>query len=623
MKFNFIYTAGLMVLVSFSFAQNKSTQVADKLYAQFEYIDAAQSYLKLTNSDKADGYVYKQLGDCYYNIFNSKEAVRWYSKAVESTQDAETYFRYAQMLKAEGNLSEALKQMDVFASKAPQDARAKAYKNNPSYTNQLKSQGKKYDIKKLDINSENSDFGAQLTNEGELYFTSARNQSRKKNGMNDEPYVDLYKSVQNSDGTFASPTALESVNTKWHDGTSCVSSDGKTLYYATESFNEGDSQKVKDKKLKYSQYYLYKATKGENGNWSKGTALSINSKEYSLRSPSISKDGKTLYFSSDMPGGLGGEDIWKVSVDGDSYGTPENLGSKVNTEANEGFPYIDDKDVLYFSSNGKLGFGGLDLFMIDLKSGESAKNLGEPVNSSKDDFSFTYNVTKRMGYFSSNREGNDDVYSADPVCVVEAIVKVKDAETGRELSDAQVIAMDDKAQQVGSQMTNYSGESGFNLACRKAHSFIASRSGYENGTATMESKDNGRTDLVVLMNPIKVVITDKEVILQPIYFEYDKWNITEQGAQELDKLVTVMQEHPNMVISARSHTDSRGATKYNQRLSERRAKSTMQYVVSKGIDKSRITAEGVGEAEPKVTCQTCTEEEHAQNRRSEFLIIKK
>ncbi|SEQ23207.1 PD40 domain-containing protein, partial [Flavobacterium urocaniciphilum] len=404
--------ASALLFTTLVTAQNKDTKEADKLFDRLEYIDAAKAYTKLVEKGKADAYVYKQLGDSYYNVFNSKEAALWYAKAVETSQDAETHFRYAQMLKAEGDVKGAEAQMQKFAQMEPNDARAKAFKNNPNYLSQLKSQSKQYDIKKSDVSSEKADFGAVLTNNNELYFSSARNTARKQNGMDDQPYLDLYKATRNADGSLSQATEVAELNTRWHDGPAAITADGNTMYYGSESFNESEFQKDKAKKLKFGQIYLYKATK-DGDKWSKGQALSFNNKEYSLRNPSISKDGKTLYFSSDMPGGQGGEDIWKVSVDGDSYGTPENLGPNVNTEANESFPSIQDDNILFFSSNGRQGFGGYDVFKYNTNTNEKASNVGEPVNSQKDDFAFSYNLVKNVGYFSSNRDGNDDIYQAD------------------------------------------------------------------------------------------------------------------------------------------------------------------------------------------------------------------
>ena len=619
---NLYVTLSFVMVSGILSAQNQYTKTADKLFDRYEYVDAAKEYLKLTEGSKADNYVYKQLAESYYNVFNTKEASKWYAKVVEQKQDAETYYKYAQMLKAEGNFKEADKQMQQFAQLAPNDQRAKAFKSNPNYLPELKGQSKLYDIAKSDVSSDKTDFGAVLTNDNNVYFASARNTSKRNSNFNDEPYLDIYKATYNANGTISESVAVHNLNTKWHDGPVSITNDGNTMYYGSESFNEKEYVKDKAKKAKFGKIYLYKATK-QGDTWSNSKPLPFNNKEYDVRNPSISKDGKTLYFSSNMPGGFGGEDIWKVAVNGDEYGTPENLGAKVNTEANESFPFITDDNVLFFSSNGKQGFGGLDVFKMDLNKGSEAMNVGEPVNTSKDDFAFTYNATKKVGFFSSNRDGVDNIYKADPVCNVQALVRVKDAKTGKVIEGATVLLVDEKQKTVSNQVTALNGETLTGVLCNTAYSAQVSKQGYESGVFEVAKAENEQVVVEALLTPIMPIITEREVILQPIYFEFNKSNITAEGAAELDKLVMVMNEYPNMVIFAKSHTDSRGSDKYNMNLSDRRAKSTVQYLISKGIAKDRISGQGFGESEPKVACKPCTEEQYAQNRRSEFLIVKK
>jgi len=622
MKYIHTITSALLFSVGTFQAQNKDTKQADFLFDRLEYVDAAKAYTNLVEKNKADGYVYKQLADSYYNIFNSKQAAIWYAKAIESKQDAETYFRYAQMLKAEGDNKAANQQMETFAEMQPNDARAKAFVNNPNYIDQIKLQAKKFEVEKSSVSSDKVDFGAVLTNNNEVYFTSARNTSRKENGMNDQPYLDLYKAIRNADGTLSEASEVTELNTKWHDGPATISSDGSTIYYVSESFNESVYQKDKKKHLKFGQMYLYKATKTDGDKWGNSKPLPFNNKDYSVRNPSISDDGKTLYFSSNMPGGFGGDDIWKVSVDGDTYGTPENLGENINTEGNESFPSIQKDGVLYFASNGRQGLGGYDVFQQDTNANEPAVNLYEPVNSQKDDFSFSYNLDKNAGYFSSNRDGDDDIYEVKATSKLDVIVVVKDAETGKLLTGVNVTLIDQNETVKENQLTNQIGESKFEVGKDEIANFSATRSGYQTGTASMKKPEDGTQIIEISLMPIQPIITDTQVILQPIYFEFNQSNITEQGAEELDKLVKVMNQYPLMIIDAESHTDTRGSDSYNLQLSERRAKSTVQYIISKGISKERITGSGMGETHPKVVCSTCSEEEHAQNRRSEFYIIK-
>lgn len=605
-------------------AQNKSTQTADKLFERFEYVDAAKEYLKIVEKGKATEYVYRQLADSYFYVFNPTEAVKWYAKATQMSQDAETYYRYAQMLKATGKYEEANKQMQKFANAAPNDSRAIEFRKNPDYLPKLLSKVKQYNVNSLEISSDKSDFGAVLY-DNSLYFASARG-GAKSSGWNEEPYFDIYKADYNTDGTITNINAFTELNSKWHDGPMTLSTDGKTLFFASESFREKKAyEQSKDKKTKTGQLYLYKAVKSEDNKWRDIVVLPFNDKSYTNSNPSLSRDGKTLYFSSNRPGGLGGVDIWKAAVNADgTYGTPENLGPKVNTEGNESFPFIaDDNKTLYFSSTGRQGFGGLDVYQVDLSGGSEAVNMGKPVNTEKDDFSFTFNEGKKIGFLASNRNGNDDIFGAVPVCGVDALAIVTDAKTGAILANASVSVLDEKKNIVGTETANAKGEVHFNLECDRPYVLQATKEGYDSNTFAVNKTREPKVTVNAELQPIEVIITETEVILAPIYFEFNKSNITQEGAVELNKLVDVMKKNEKMVIFVKSHTDSKGSDQYNLNLSERRAQSTVQYVISKGIDAKRISGKGMGELEPKIPCgDKCTEDENALNRRSEFLIVK-
>ena len=603
-------------------AQNKDTKAADKLYSRYEYVDAAKAYQKLVENGKGDAYVYKQLADTYYNMFNTTEATTWYAKATESTQDAETYFRYAQMLKSSGKYEEANKQMAKFASMAPNDNRAKAFKENPNYVPKLVGKTPGYTAKSLEVSSDKSDFGAILYG-NDLYFSSARNAARKNYGWNEEPFLDIYKATLGDSGTFSEATTVSSLNSSFHDGPLTISADGNTAYFTSDSFREGSFERDKKNKLKLGKNNIFKATKNGNG-WGNVKSLPFNSKEYSTSNPSLSRDGKTLYFSSDMPNSLGGVDIWKVAVNEDgTYGTPENLGSKVNTEGNESFPFIaDDNKTLFFASSGRQGLGGYDVYQIDLSNGSDAQNLGKPINTEKDDFAFTFNKAKNQGFFSTNRNGNDDIFSATPICSVDVLTSVTNAKTGAILAGSKVAILDDKNNIIATETSNGNGEVKFKVECDKAYTIQASKDGFEGNTFPVAKTKGGEAKITAALQPIDVIVTPTEIILKPIFFEYNKSNITQEGAFELDKLVQVMKNNDEIVIMAKAHTDSRGTDKYNLDLSDRRAKSTVQYIISKGISASRISGKGYGESEPKVPCEPCTEEQYSQNRRSEFLIVK-
>ncbi|MCX7551042.1 OmpA family protein [Xanthomarina sp. F2636L] len=623
-KLKIFFTLILMSSLSLT-AQNKDTQNADKHFNKFEFVEAITAYNKLVEDGKGDAYVYGQLAEANYNIFSTAEAERWYAKALEANQDnPEMIFKYSQMLKANGKYDESNKWMKKFADVKPKDERAIAFKANPDYIPGILQGEKLYDIKSLEFNSEFTDFGGTVK-DGNLYFSSARNKSRRDYGWNEEPFLDIYRVAVGGDAAGIEAEAVNGVNTRYHEGLVSFSPDGNTMYFSRESFFEGDFEKNKEAKTKKSLLYLFKATK-DGEKWVDVQPLSINNKEYSIKNPSVSKDGKTLYFASDMPGGFGLFDIYKVAInDNGTFGTAENLGSKINTEAQEMFPFISDKDVLYFSSNGHLGLGGLDVFHTT----ESGKvvNAGVPVNSNADDLAFTINEETGEGYVSSNREGGkggDDIYGLKRLepCNVNVLTTVVDNKTNNPLAGVAVTIKDANGRVVSTQTSNKDGQVAYTVSCDKTLEISGVFKDYLSNSVTYSGSKEKEALMQLNLDPIEVIIVKDKVVLNPILFDFDKSNITEQGAFELDKLVAVMTKYPQMVIVAESHTDSRGPAKYNEKLSDRRAKSTVQYVISKGIDASRISGIGKGENEPKIDCGSkCTEEEYQTNRRSEFIIV--
>lgn len=628
MKRNYITLLSILLLsTTMLTAQSKATKKADKHYARFEYTSAIEAYLKVVEKKQGDSYVYKQLADSYYNVFNSAEAVKWYQKTIKDNPDAETHFRYAQMLKAQGKYEDANQQMALFASKNPSDSRAIAFKENPNYLPKLQDKKKLFDVTPLDISSDKSDFGPVLYKDG-LYFTSARNSTRRTFKWTDEPYLDIYRANVNKDGSITNPEEVKGLNTQWHDGPVVFTADGNTAYLASETFNQKKGfEKDKESNSKFGNVSLYKISK-LNGQWDSNniTPLPFSSIEYATSNPSLSADGKTLFFSSNMPGGMGGNDIWKVKINQDgTFGTPENLGSKINTAGDESFPSIlEDNKTLYFASSGHQGLGGYDVFMADLSKGTVPVNLGKPVNSEKDDFSFTFNTEKNMGFMASNRSGIDNLYKAIPVCGVSVNALVTDAKTGEPLQGASVSIIDAKKNVIATQETDANGTVNYYVECEKGYTLQVVKDGYEGTREDVAPSKGEQRDVKLAMQPIEVIITPPAIVLNEVFFEYDKSNITAEGAFELDKLVQVMNDNPAMEIMIKAHTDNRGEDKYNLKLSERRAKATLEYVISKGISKERISAKGYGESEPKVACaENCTEEQHAENRRSEFLIVKK
>ena len=626
-KITTLFTLALLSIFSLT-AQNKDTKKADKHFSRLEFVDAIEDYLKLVDKDKADAYVYSRLGDSYYNVFNTTEAEKWYAKALESINEPDMVFKYAEMLKANGKFEDYNKWMGKFSSMRPGDDRATAFRENPNYLPKILEKGKKFNVQNISVNSPVSDFGGTLK-DGVLYITSARNGARKNYGWNDEPFLDIYRIGITSDGTYQEPNLLDSdINTKYHEGLVSFSPDGNTMYFSRESFYEKVFEKDSLSNNKYGVLHLFKANKlGDD--WDNIEGFAINSENYSVKNPSVSADGKTLYFASDMPGGYGKFDIYKAVINNDgTLGEAMNLGQKVNTEAQEMFPFISGNGTLYFSSNGHLGLGGMDVFFTKEIDGKIApvRNVGLPVNSNADDFAFRINEENGDGFISSNREGgqgSDDIYAIkklQPIFDVLVSAKAIDNKTDEPIANAMVTLYDSEGNKVVSKPTNDEGIAEFIIEAEKNADFEVSMNDYESTRKTLTGTLDEEVTFIVGLDPIEKIIVADRVELNPIYFDFDKSNITARSAFELDKLVQIMTKYPDLVIKANSHTDSRGSASYNENLSGRRAKTTVQYVISKGIDASRISGEGKGENELKVSCTKCTDEEHQLNRRSEFII---
>ncbi|MDP5082424.1 MAG: OmpA family protein [Winogradskyella sp.] len=611
-------------------AQNNDTKTADKHFLRYEFVKAAEGYKELVENGKGNNYVYTQLAESYYNIFSTVEAERWYSKALESSDDPELIYNYAEMLRANGKYEASNQQMDRFASMRPTDNRAIVFKQNPDYLPKILQQGKRFTIKNADFNSEQSDFGGIL-NDGKLYITSGRNDSRKTYSWNDQPFLDIYTLTKVSDSTYLDATlANAKINTKYHEGLVSFTPDGNTMFFSRESYFEKDFQKDSISKTRFSQLYLFKATK-LGADWDTVESLKFNSEIYSVKNPSVSADGTTLYFASNMPGGFGDFDIYKASINADgTIGDPQNMGSIVNTQGQEMFPYSSSTNTLYFSSNGHLGLGGLDVFYTKEVDGIMAeiRNVGIPVNSNADDFAFIIDEENDKGFISSNREGgkgSDDIYTfkkLQPLCDVLILATVIDDKTRNPINGASVSLYDAEGNKIVTKSTNTEGIAEFLVECEKESQLEIVMDGFDSKKVIVKASDEKEQNVQISLEPIEKLILEDRIVLNPIYFEYNMSAVTAQAAFELDKLVQIMKKYPDLMIQATSHTDYIGSNPFNLRLSDRRAKTTVQYVISKGIDESRISGIGKGETEPKVDCGTnCTDEERQLNRRSEFIIL--
>ncbi|HLF50945.1 OmpA family protein [Flavobacterium sp.] len=642
----------LFILSTISiYAQEGQLKKADKYFASASYIKSAELYATIINEGNTDPLVLKKAGDSYYFVSNFEKAEPIYKTLIDNykeTVDDKYIFRYAQTLKALNKTSESNKWMRIYEKEVP----ATVYKANLDKLESIKNEGNKFEITNLPLNTKFSDFGPALYGD-KLVFSSPSKEKRlfsKKYGWTKQPYLDLFvANIENNKVDSIATPFSTTLNSKFHEANVTFSADGKTIYF-TRNNSEDGKRKKDDNKI--TNLGIYKAEL-VNGVWSNVQPLSFNSINHSTMHPALNKENNRLYFTSDMPGSIGSFDIFYVSVDENgTFGNPINLGPEINTKNREQFPFIADNNALYFSSDGHTGFGLLDVFMSELKEGVFTKplNVGLPVNTNADDFSFVVDEKTKRGFFSSNRangKGDDDIYSFSQISLIkdiEYLVQglIKDSESNALIDKVTVTLFDENGKKVKEMTVDQSASYKFDLEKPGTYKLAASHPEYVPAEKTFTISDDGKTknEQIIKMQRIpKVfkdelitkegdpkVITDNDVLmfnLPEILFDYDKHNIRDDAKVHLNKLVAKLKQYPQINIKIGSHSDNRGSDEYNQILSQQRATSTKNYIVENGINKNRITAIGFGEASPKVDCTTheCTEAEHQINRRSEFVII--
>lgn len=608
-------------------AQDRTTSKADSYFDRLEYTKAAKQYNKIVERGGGSPYVYKRLADASYYINNTKEAERFYKILVVNEDNAtpEDFFRYSQMLKANGKNELVQEAMQKFANLAPEDVRAKAFMDNPNYMDEIENKQPSFSAKILELSSPDyADFGAYEHN-GMLYFVSSRNKSRKKHAMTGQPVLDVYV-AENVAGTFTNEKEVDGeINSSYNEGTVAITNDGQTIYFNRN--NSGNGRKYEANSEGIGQLRLYRASL-VSGRWRDVEPLAFTEDEFSYSHPALSPDNKYLYFSSDIPGGYGQSDIYKVEILKDGFGEPVNLGSSINTPGRENFPFLDDENRLFFSSDGHLGLGGLDVFYVTLNSNELIpSNIGKPVNSKADDFAFSYYSAKKSGYVSSNRERLgivDNIYQVDllqPLDETLLLVSVTDAINGEPLTGAEVFVYDEDKNEVKKGKTKGDGVVQLRVISNMKYDVQANMHGYKSASLTIEAiGEEMPVDLA--LDPIEALLNKRRVVLDQIYFDFNKAEIKPTAALELDKLIEMLKKYDDIRIKVESHTDRKGTEAYNLTLSQRRAKSTVNYMISQGINESRLEYEGLGKSQPLVDCGAkCSEEDDRKNRRSEFIII--
>lgn len=636
------YTALFLFFCLNTIAQTSSINYANDKYEKYAYVDAIKVYESVANKGYKDEKMFQRLGNSYYFNGELVKALKWYDElfVMNEQQEPEYLYRYAQCLKSAGNYSKSDEILEKFKQKLTTDKRGSLFEANKNYLEEIKSNSGRFEIADAGINSKYSDYGSTIFDE-KLVFTSARDTggiAKKNFKWTNRSFTNLYTAELMSDGSMGNPQRFQKkVNTKFNESTPIFTKDGRTMYFTRNNFLDGKRGRDENK---ITLLKLYKAS-FVAGEWKNIEALPFNSDQYSVAHPTLSVDEKTLYFASDMPGTLGQSDLFKVKVNDDgTFGKPENLGPTINTEGRETFPFISGDNELYFATDGRPGLGGLDIFVSKINDNgffDDIQNVGEPINSKQDDFAFIINSKNRNGFFSSNREngqGFDDIYRFTEKrklnCEQELVGTITDSETKIILSNATVALFDESFQSVATVVSDEKGNYVFsNVKCGKNYFVRTSKTDYESEESPVTIKKlSGKTTLSIQLEkrvkPITIG-TDlaKTLDIPIIYFDLDKATIKKESAFQLEKIVEILKQYPNLKLDIRSHTDSRQTAQYNQILSDKRAKSTMKWLVDKGINSDRLTAKGYGESQLVNQCSDgvkCSEEEHKLNRRSEFVI---
>lgn len=623
----------------------KGIETGDAYFHDFKFKKAIENYSKIVSKEKRPSrHLIQRLADSYFYINDYQNARKWYEKLYTEngpSVDENTFIRYIQSLKADRDYNVANDLIKEFYksdhSRLQLIAKEKRHLDSISLLPPL------YEVFNLRINTAKSEFGAVYYHNG-VVFSSSRDTARLSNAIydwNEQPYLDLYLAEKDvSDGELYEPKKfLENLETSYHDATLAFSKDFNTVYF---SRNYLKKNKLKVNQEGVSNMQILKGTI-ENGKIIHIVPMRFNNDAYSCSHPAISRDGRKLFFVSDMPGGYGETDIYVVDLYEDgTTGSPVNLGPIINTPGREMFPHLNGGK-LYFASDAHFGLGGLDIFETEeTEKGiySVPRNLGAPINSNMDDFAYVLHTEKNSGYFSSNRfsgKGDDDLYyfkKSVPQAFQVHSGKVLEQQTQTPIAGADVKVYDLFNNPIAETVTDEKGLYSVGLPCGTETTLSFSKPEYSKKSVTVSTVVNpcpqtGETNvyLVGFGSLVEKEGNVEKIKVNPIYFDFNKFDVTPRAMVELDKVVFAMEEFPEIKIKIESHTDSRGSDSYNLELSHKRAKSTYNYLIERGISHNRIeSAIGYGESMPKNGCGngvTCTEEEFLLNRRSDFIIIAK
>ena len=611
----------MMVLASCT-AHHMAT--ADRAYERMAYAKATCGYEKaLQHSNDRNAAL--RAADAYHRQNKLEKAADWFAYAESISSLAPQHaMQYGQVLLGLDRVELATEKLRSASNAMPGDPIAASLLKASEERSQLYTDSSLFSVKRIDLHGIEGAFSPMVLGNSIVFAGERSIAAGNTNPWNGLSFLDLYI-TRDHNGTWTTPERLPGeINGRFHEGPAVFSTDGNTMYFTRSDYFKFRLNKDENS---VSHLKLFRSEKSATGEWGNIHQFAYNGDHFSTGHAALSSDGNTLYFISDRPGGLGGTDIYRCTRSDSTWNEPENLGATINTPGNEMFPTMSG-DTLYFSTNGRVGLGGADIFRSHVHNGEwsTPQNMHYPINSPADDLGLVFNRDLRTGYFSSDRSGRDALYSFtmnEPTLIAQGICI--DMGSDEPIADVSVRLLD---MINGVSLTTITGEDGkFEFRVRPDRELQIRASKDEMLTETIDLITDGqRSDktytIEMEMKPIEL---DKPILVNNIYYDYDKWEIRPEAAVELRKLGRLFINNPDITFELSSHTDSRASELYNLVLSEARAKSAVDFLIRQGVDPRKIVAKGYGESQLMNTCSDnveCTEEQHQQNRRTEFKIIK-
>lgn len=640
--YNFVFILAIAFLASCSNGYIKS---GDREYENLSYSKAISKYEKALNGQPDNTDLKLKLANAHRQINQSEQAEKYYREVADSIPlPTEDKLSFAQVLMKNNKYDEAKVYLNSYLEENPSDQLARDLLASASNVNELKEDTSAYELKAMPLDFTVSMFGPTKYGNGVIFAGETEiTSAASTNPWTGYSFLDMFYTEKDKDGNWTIPSNFSTdLNGPFHDGPATFNAAQDMIVYTRSAMRNEKKQLVNEENE--NQFYLYSSNKVD-GKWSAPKQLPFNNPSYSVGHPAFSPDDKTLYFSSNMPGGYGGSDLYKASFDGTTWGEPINLGKTLNTSGNEVFPYVSKKGTLYFSSEGHRTLGGLDVFMSKNHGGvwSAPVNLAYPLNTSQDDFGVMVNDDDVTGLVSSNRSGVDMIYefkAVPPTFVVDGIASLKS--TGKPIDGVLITLINETDGDSARVTTSTKGEFNFNLQQSKKYILKGAKEGYFTVSKSFETSNKSEEKKMNLVFDIDEIVesesgtgsgnpqdgsatANKTYDIGNIFYDYDKSEIRPDAKPIMNKLVTMLNDNPKINIEIQSHCDSRGGNAYNQALSNRRAASVVDYLVSKGISKNRLQSKGFGETQPVNKCVDgveCTDAEYQQNRRTEFIVVK-